>query len=46
MITFINMDFDSTTNKWWVEYIDENEITQKDYFNSKSEAESKYIKII
>ena len=46
MIIFINMDYDSTLNKWWVEYIDENGITQKDEFSSESEAKSKYFEII
>lgn len=46
MIIFINMDYDSISNKWWVEYIDENGITQKDEFSSESEAKSKYFEII
>jgi hypothetical protein len=46
MSKFINMDFDSSTNKWWVEYIDDNDITQKDEFDTELLAKNKYNELI
>lgn len=46
MSKFINMDFDSSTNKWWVEYIDDSNITQKIEYNTEAEAKAKYNQIV
>ena len=38
MTTFINMDYDNVNNNWWVEYIDDDNQTRKDTFDSEAEA--------
>jgi|SaaInl1SG_22_DNA_1037389.scaffolds.fasta_scaffold16348_2 hypothetical protein len=42
MTTFINMDYDNVNNNWWVEYIDDDNQTRKDTFDSEAEAIEKY----
>ena len=46
MSTFINMDFNNTTNKWWVEYSDDNNNLQIEQFDSKTQAITRYIELI
>jgi hypothetical protein len=45
MITFINMDYNSSTTQWWIDY-DENGIDNRNYYNTKEEAYIFYYQII
>lgn len=46
MSTFINMDYDSSTSKWWLEDVDDNNVTQKEEFDTEAAAKTKYNSII
>ena len=46
MSQFINMDYNSSTSKWWVEYIDDNDVTQIDEFDTEAAAISRYNELI
>lgn len=43
--TFINMDFDSDTNKYWVEYTDSDGVDQKVEYDTELEQLTAYNEI-
>lgn len=46
MSQFINLDFNNDTNKWWIEYMDDNNDLQVEEFDTESQAHTRYSELI